>query len=449
MALIKPPDGGSEKPWHQDKAYFDVALDAPVVGVWIALDEATAENGCMHVVPGSHRGGPVVHFDRRDWQICDTDVQVDEDVMVPLAPGGALLFDGLVHHGTPPNRSEARRRALQFHYTAADAEWVEGGQDAFGSEGTDSSADGSGPPASRSSGPPCAAAPAAPYSPSLASGTGDGPPPEFKSERAAIPGRRVTMVEAFAVASGKGGTGKTTSTLALGMALAEGGEYDVTVVDADTGMANLLFHAGLSEADPTLHDVLAGEAAVEAATYERFGMRVVPCGTSLEGFRDADPVRLRDAVADLAGATDVLLLDSAAALGSKSAVLPVVLADRVVVVLQPTVPSLSDALKVGEYAASYGTGTAGLVFNRVRDDERIDAVASKAERYFDGPTLAAVPEDDAARAARRAGEPLLAHAPDAPASRAFRDAADALAVRPVDEDAVADRFRRAVIPETP
>ena len=137
MALIKPPENGGEKPWHQDKAYFDVALDAPVVGAWIALDEATAENGCMHVVPGSHRDGPVVHFERRDWQICDTDVQVDEDVMAPLEPGGLLLFDGLLHHGTPPNRSEQRRRALQFHYTAADAEWVEDGHEAFGSEGKD------------------------------------------------------------------------------------------------------------------------------------------------------------------------------------------------------------------------------------------------------------------------------------------------------------------------
>src|SRR5690606_35073346 len=75
MGLCKPPHGGREKPWHQDKAYFNYAVDAPVVGVWIALDEASAENGCMHVIPGSHREGPVIHFKRRDWQICDTDVQ--------------------------------------------------------------------------------------------------------------------------------------------------------------------------------------------------------------------------------------------------------------------------------------------------------------------------------------------------------------------------------------
>jgi septum site-determining protein MinD len=253
------------------------------------------------------------------------------------------------------------------------------------------------------------------------------------------------MVEAVAVASGKGGTGKTTSTLALGMALAE--EYDVTVVDADTGMANLLFHAGLGDAETTLHDVLLSEAPVEAATYDRFGMRVVPCGTSLAAFEAADPERLRGVVADLARGTDVLLLDSPATLGSKSAVLPVVLADRAVVVLEPTIPALSDGLKVGEYAAAYGTGVAGVLFNKVRGDA--DAVVEKAGRYFDGPTLAQVPACDAAREARRAGEPLLAYAPDSAAARAYRDAASRLDPKPGAPDRVADRFRSAVVPDAP
>ncbi|GGO01459.1 MULTISPECIES: AAA family ATPase [Haloarcula] len=255
------------------------------------------------------------------------------------------------------------------------------------------------------------------------------------------------MVEVFAVASGKGGTGKTTSTVALGMALAE--RYDVTVVDADTGMANLLFHAGLSEAETTLHDVLADDAAVADAAYERFGMTVIPCGTSLDGFRDADPTRLRDVVATLAADTDVILLDSPPALDSRAAVLPVVMADRIVVVLQPTIPAISDGLKVQEYATSYGTGIAGLLFNKVREDERIDDVTAKTERYFDGPTLAAVPETERAREARRAGRPLLAHAPDCAAATAYHRAADALSVDHGESGDVADRFRSAVIPETP
>ncbi|MBV0923903.1 AAA family ATPase [Halomicroarcula limicola] len=254
------------------------------------------------------------------------------------------------------------------------------------------------------------------------------------------------MVEVFAVASGKGGTGKTTSTVALGMALAD--RYDVTVVDADTGMANLLFHAGLSEAETTLHDVLADDAAIDEATYERFGMTVVPCGTSLDGFRDADPARLREVVATLAADTDVILLDSPPALDSRTAVLPIVMADRIVVVLQPTIPAISDGLKVQEYATSYGTGVAGILFNKVREDERIDDVAEKTERYFDGPTLAAIPESERAREARRAGRPLLAHAADCDAAAAYRRAADALSVDSGESGDVADRFRSAVIPET-
>mgnify|MGYP000533685932 CR=1 FL=1 len=256
------------------------------------------------------------------------------------------------------------------------------------------------------------------------------------------------MVEAFAVASGKGGTGKTTGTLALGMALSEA--YDVTVVDADMGMANLLFHAGLADVETTLHDVLAdGGVPVEAAVYERHGMSVVPCGTSLADFRAVDPARLREVVARLAADTDVILLDSAAALSSRAAVLPVVLADRVVVVLEPTIPALSDGMKVQEYATSYGTGTAGVVFNKVRDEEAIDRIAAKAGRYFEGPTLATVPESEAVRAARRAGEPLLAHAPESRAAAAFHEAADAIDVRDYESGAVADRFRSAVVPESP
>jgi septum site-determining protein MinD len=255
------------------------------------------------------------------------------------------------------------------------------------------------------------------------------------------------MVEAFAVASGKGGTGKTTSTLALGMALAT--DYDVTVIDADTGMANLLFHAGLDDVDITLHDLLLTDCDLpaSAAVYERFGMSVVPCGTSLADFEAADPTLLRDIVADLATDTDVLLLDSPAALGSKSAVLPIVLADRVVIILQPTVPSLSDGLKVQEYARAYGTATGGIIFNRVRPDEDVTTIAEQATRYFNGKTLATVPESDAVRMARRAGKPLLAHAPETTAAGAFRSAAATLDVHDGDAIGVADRFRNAVVPE--
>jgi phytanoyl-CoA hydroxylase len=139
MALIKPPRMGREKPWHQDKAYFDFPVETRVVGVWIALDAATVENGCMRVQPQGHHHGPAIHFKRRDWQICDSEMIGQPCVAAPLEPGGLLLFDGLLPHGTPTNFSSSRRRALQFHYvgvsaqkTSADARLTH-----FGSEGKD------------------------------------------------------------------------------------------------------------------------------------------------------------------------------------------------------------------------------------------------------------------------------------------------------------------------
>jgi len=118
MALLKPPRIGREKPWHQDAAYFLFDPPGGVLGTWIALDEATPDNGCMYVIPGSHLDGPKPHYHDRDCQLADEDVEVDRGVMVPLAPGGVLFFGGLVHHGTPPNRSPSRRWALQFHYAS-------------------------------------------------------------------------------------------------------------------------------------------------------------------------------------------------------------------------------------------------------------------------------------------------------------------------------------------
>lgn len=139
MGLVKPPRIGREKPWHQDNAYFNYAPGTPVVGVWVAIDEAAVANGCMHVWRGGHKEGARIHFKRRDWQICDADMNASKKtvVAVPLKPGGALLFSGMLPHGTPTNHSPLRRRAVQFHYAPEDAAKVEEAErlKLFGSEG--------------------------------------------------------------------------------------------------------------------------------------------------------------------------------------------------------------------------------------------------------------------------------------------------------------------------
>src|ERR1043166_1927815 len=91
MALIKPPLIGTEKPWHQDVAYFQVTPLGSICGVWIALDDASVENGCMHVIPGGHKLGPLRHFhgpvegSGKDCQIMNGRIDPARAIPVELA----------------------------------------------------------------------------------------------------------------------------------------------------------------------------------------------------------------------------------------------------------------------------------------------------------------------------------------------------------------------------
>lgn len=129
MALVKPPEIGSAKDWHQDIPYFPLEAGTRVVGVWIALDDATIENGCMQVVPGSHHLGQVAHVQGpTGWRLGPALCEHLRPAVVPLpmAAGSALLFDGALFHFTDTNRSQRRRRAVQNHYVPAAARTAAG-----------------------------------------------------------------------------------------------------------------------------------------------------------------------------------------------------------------------------------------------------------------------------------------------------------------------------------
>jgi len=126
MALIKPPHIGATKPWHQDNAYFSVSPLESICGVWIAIDEATVENGCMHMLKGEHRNGGFYHEHKQDCEIDPNRLDLSKLKAVPLEPGGALFFTGMTPHETPPNRSSQRRCALQFHFRGSRSEILAG-----------------------------------------------------------------------------------------------------------------------------------------------------------------------------------------------------------------------------------------------------------------------------------------------------------------------------------
>lgn len=128
QCFMKPP-GGIEKPWHQDSAYFPIE-PLELVTCWTALDDVTLENGCMWVIPGSHRQGVLDHSqawrvgDRVDKQVPDGALEVRDEVPIVMPAGSCSFHHSLLVHRSGPNRSHQPRRGLAVHYMSARSRWT-------------------------------------------------------------------------------------------------------------------------------------------------------------------------------------------------------------------------------------------------------------------------------------------------------------------------------------
>ncbi|MDZ7701377.1 MAG: P-loop NTPase [Halobacteriales archaeon] len=226
--------------------------------------------------------------------------------------------------------------------------------------------------------------------------------------------------QVVAVASGKGGVGKTTTVVNLGVVLRRA-EHSVVLVDADLGMANLGPMLGIS-GEPTLHDVLAGTASLEEALVEEApGFAVLPGSDSLTDYPSADPRNLGDVLESLAEEFDFVLVDTGAGMSHED-VLPLGLADRVVLVASPDPAAIGDTRKTAELAGLARGDIAGLVVTKA--DEGTDAAEVAAQVGVD--LLGVIPYDVTVRKSTASGRPLEAVDTETPAAVAYRALADTL-----------------------
>lgn len=227
----------------------------------------------------------------------------------------------------------------------------------------------------------------------------------------------VRMVRIISFASGKGGTGKTTVVANLGTAMAQLGKR-VTILDADITMANLELIIGMEGKPVTLHDVLAGEAAISRAIYKGpAGVKVVPAGISLEGIRKAKLDQLKSVVAKIAERTEILLIDGPSGL-ERDALTTLTMGDELIVVITPDITSLSDALKTKIVAKHLRVKPLGVVVTRTAD-KRVDIPKERIETLLELPVLAVVPEDREVQRSAAFGEPIVVRRPKSPAARSY------------------------------
>jgi ectoine hydroxylase-related dioxygenase (phytanoyl-CoA dioxygenase family) len=121
--IIKEPQTRSHVSWHQDLTYWGLSDDTQVT-MWLALSPATAESGCMRMLPGSHKFGKLEHKvtdDQNNVLLQGQTIEgVDESsaVLCPLKPGQASFHHGWTMHASLPNTSEDRRIGLNVQYIA-------------------------------------------------------------------------------------------------------------------------------------------------------------------------------------------------------------------------------------------------------------------------------------------------------------------------------------------
>ncbi|MBU1120260.1 MAG: cell division ATPase MinD [archaeon] len=203
------------------------------------------------------------------------------------------------------------------------------------------------------------------------------------------------MGTSYCIASGKGGTGKTTITANLGIALAQRGKK-VLIVDADIAMANLSLLLGMHSSPITLHDVLLGESSVMDAIYDApEGMSFLPSGLSFESYRRVDSERLGQVIDSLKDSYDFILLDAPAGI-EKNVLAALSAVDCVLLVTMPISPSIADALKTKIVAQRLGAKPVGTIVNFVRG-EKGEISPDDISKMLELPIYGMVPYDDEIR----------------------------------------------------
>lgn len=120
MLFVKPPQFQGQA-WHQDEIYIPTR-DRSLIGAWIAMDDATIENGCLWVLPGSHRQGYLYpqrnHENPDEFDFAQESYGFDgsEEVPVEVTTGTLVFFNGYLLHRSRKNRGSTFRRVLVNHY---------------------------------------------------------------------------------------------------------------------------------------------------------------------------------------------------------------------------------------------------------------------------------------------------------------------------------------------
>ena len=243
------------------------------------------------------------------------------------------------------------------------------------------------------------------------------------------------MSRIIVITSGKGGVGKTTTAVNLGAAI-NFFNKDVLVVDGNLSTPNVGVILGSSEVPINLNHVLSKKADLLEAVYEHdSGLKIMPSSLSIKELKKIKPEKMKSLKSELKRLGDYIILDSAAGLGIE-ANSAIETADELILVTNPEMPAITDALKTIKLAEEKKVKIKGIIITRVKKNKS-EMQPDVVKDMLEVPILGSVPEDDITQEALNLKDALVNTHPKSNSARAYKEIAAKLIG--VDYDSNKDR----------
>ncbi|MEK6854882.1 MAG: cell division ATPase MinD [Nanoarchaeota archaeon] len=226
------------------------------------------------------------------------------------------------------------------------------------------------------------------------------------------------MSRIITITSGKGGVGKTTTAINLATALNFFGK-DVIIVDANLTTPNVGLHLGAPIVPISLNHVLSGKAKISDAIYEHeSGTKIIPSSLSINELRKINHSKLKELSKKLKKMADIIIFDSAAGLGDE-AIAAIESGDELIIVTNPEIPAVTDALKTSKLIEQLGKSVKGVIVTKV-NGSKSEMPVSNIRDMLELPILGVIPEDKRVQSALAMKDALIHVYPKCKASLEYK-----------------------------
>jgi septum site-determining protein MinD len=229
------------------------------------------------------------------------------------------------------------------------------------------------------------------------------------------------MSKIIVITSGKGGVGKTTTAINLGVSINHFGE-SALIVDGNLSTPNVGIYLNSPEVPVNLNHILNKKSDVFEAVYEHeSGVKIIPASLSIKELNKLKPEKMKDFKEDFKKISEYVIVDCAAGLGveARSAI---ELADELIIVTNPEMPAITDALKTIKLAEQSKKLVRGIIMTRVKKD-KIEVQPETVKEMLEVPILGMIPEDINIKRALNFKDAVVHTAPKSKSARAYKEIA--------------------------